>query len=274
MARIGTNIAYGGKVPVELLAELGVAVVRVVAHQTAEDFGYFDQLKRRKVDIILTFARECFDGFGEMEVRSGFPTPETQVAAFREYLRRYGGHIYAWQIGNEPDAEAGSLSSWIMPHSYLNGMLLRARETLGANKYIIGPGLCSGNPDWIRGMDLRLVNAIAIHPYGQGTPDFPSPFGFDGNIAVLLDRYQAVLNDMGESAKHKHVTEFGGQSSELGEKGQADYVQALGRWFRQTDKVGDAVQFCVSDWMVPSFGITKNDDAWTRKPAFQCLKPG
>jgi hypothetical protein len=280
MARLGTNVAYGGEVRVGFLAELGVSVVRVVAHRDAQDFEYFDRLKERGIDVVLTFARESFDGFGEMDPRSGFPLAETQRAAFAEYLRRYGGHIYAWQIANEADAAAGSESSWVMPHSYLNGLLARARETLGRDKYIIGPGLCSGNPEWLRRMDLSAVNGVAIHPYGKGTEDYPSPYNPDRDPALdhfetvgqMLDRYRAVLDDMGGRDLHLHVTEFGSRADELGERRQAEHIEALCRWFRATDKVGDAIQFCATGWMVEPFGLTERDDPWTHRPAFECMQ--
>jgi hypothetical protein len=254
-------------VPIDILEQLGISVVRVPACRSANDRGYFEQLRKRHINIIVTCTRESFDEFGAMDERTGYPAPETQVAAFAEYVHRYGEQVYAWQIGNEPDG-GSKATSWSMPRAYLNGLMRRARETLGQNAYLIGPGLVSGSAEWIRGMDLRWIDAIAIHPYGRGTPDYPSPVGLTGDIGQILDSYQTVLDEMHIVGMGMQVTEFGAQSSELGDLGQADYIEALARWFLPSNKVGNAIQFCLTDWMAPSFGLTRADDSWSRKPAF------
>jgi hypothetical protein len=254
-------------VPIEILEQLGISIVRIPALRSRDDGDYIARLRRRHIDVIVTCTRESFDGFGATNEHRYYPAPETQVAAFAEYGRRYGGQVYGWQIGHEPDG-GSKAGSWPMPWVYLNGLMRRARETLGQHAYLIGPGLVSGNAEWIRGLDLRWIDALAIHPYGQGTVDYPSPIGLASDIGRLFDAYQSVLDEMHVVGMDLQVTEFGAQSGVLGDLGQAAYIEALARWLRSSGRVGNAIQFCLTDLMAPTFGLIRADETWSPKPAF------
>ena len=247
MARIGVNVPSDGSVELESLQDLGVTRVRIVARRAFDLRDYLGRLASHGIRTILVIARESVEDF---------PTWEEALAHYAA-LYRDAPQILI-QVGNEWDHE--SRSSWTLDHGTLNYLLWQAREAFGPRAYLILGGAASGDPDALRGVDLRFVNAIAIHPYGRGTPDYASPYGF-GSVDELLDRYQAVLRSMGFGHIHKHVTEYGADAQELGEDTQAEYIAALTRYFRDTDKVGDAILFCMCDHcMVPGFGLQRGDE--------------
>lgn len=122
--------------------------------------------------------------------------------------------IHFFQMGNEPDLVSDS-SSTQSKQAFTND-LFWAREWLDTwrptglpKRYIIAGGLASGNPDWLKGVDLSPVDAIAVHPYGQRADGLPQAgWGF-GEMRELLKRYQAVTD------KPLWVTEFGAKHSEI-----------------------------------------------------------
>lgn len=75
------------------------------------------------------------------------------------YATQYAETLDAWQIGNESD-QVGD-SSWTMRPTELNRLLKAFRAAL-PERYIVGPGMASGQPYHY---DTRLVDAQAIHPY-------------------------------------------------------------------------------------------------------------
>lgn len=63
MAQLGVKVAAGGLIPVPVLSELGVRVVRLVANPSLNDFTYLDQLRRAGIRRWLILASESFSGF-------------------------------------------------------------------------------------------------------------------------------------------------------------------------------------------------------------------
>ncbi len=174
------------------------------------------------------------------------------------YADRYGDVLDAWQIGNESDHV--SPSSWTLSHSELNWLLLEFRQRL-ERAFIVGPGLVSGDAEWARGIDLRLINALAVHGYGQ------RPYGSDhdwdglpGNFGViteLFDRYASVI----QGSKSIWATEFGLSTTETSELMQARYIGETVKTLNEymSSRGGVAFAFCMGDWMVPEFGLYRAD---------------
>src|SRR5690242_7186341 len=125
MAALGTNIKADGSSPVDDLAKLGVACVRIVATPEVNLSNYFAALADNDIRVWLVFARESFAGFGPMR-EDGQPTFETLAAGMAEYADRYAGQIARFEVGNEPDHVSDS--SWTMPQAYFERLLFTARD--------------------------------------------------------------------------------------------------------------------------------------------------
>src|SRR5207237_8767741 len=75
------------------------------------------------------------------------------------------------QCINEPDAAPGSPSSDVMTQGELLGYLEAVSGAFPDSVAIIGPGLCSGQPEWWNWELNFYVDAIAVHPYGKSPRD-------------------------------------------------------------------------------------------------------
>ncbi|MFN8632345.1 MAG: hypothetical protein U0893_00715 [Chloroflexota bacterium] len=227
MGRIGTNISYGGGIPITGLQSLGISAVRVVAHKPEDDTAYFEQLRQAGIRIWLTMASESFAGF------------DNWPDAFDEYRRRYFSLVDWWEAGNEPDIVSDS--SWTLAPGTYERLLLTARDRLGPDAKISAGGLASGLPGWLAGdepewvnrfrshelkvtsalahydwnehnkpVNLDWVNGIAIHPYGQspGLPFPESQGGPFGRVDHKVREYRDWL-DAHRPDKSLHITEWG-----------------------------------------------------------------
>lgn len=106
----------------------------------------------------------------------------------------YDGLLSAVSIINEPDALPGSVSSDVMSQDELLGYVLDARRAFRTVP-LLGPGLCSGNPDWWTDRLNGSVDGLCLHPYLE-TPD---------TIGAFLERYRKWDQPL-------WVTEFGRQN--------------------------------------------------------------
>jgi hypothetical protein len=117
----------------------------------------------------------------------------------------------------------------------------------------------------LRDLYLDPLYAIAVHPYGQAPTrewDLPGPnFGYVGD---LLDAYQALLPE----GKQLWVTEYGANENELGKDVYTRYVAGMTRALKELH-VPYAFHFCLSDEMVPRFGLLS---AGTEKAAYGLFK--
>lgn len=154
---------------------------------------------------------------------------QRNISRFRDL---YSGRVNAIQIGNEPDHE--SPSSWTMTPRDLNRLLVTARGVFGPDKLLIGPGLVSGQPSWASLVDWSPVDAICIHPYAKdpGTPDLDN----------LLDGYRL-------HGKPLWVTEYHART------------RGMAAALRDDRRVRVALAFCMTDRMVPGFGLLEDQAA-------------
>ena len=170
----------------------------------------------------------------------------------REINIRWWGNILPgvthWQIGNEADHH--SPSSWTLTEAEFSTLLRHAREAL-PHAYLIAGGMVSGQPDYLDGVDLSPVDAIAVHPYGQrpnGWPDKSWGFGW---AAELLSRYTRFLKPIWVTEYGGPLADFGGDSAKRGR-----YYGAMTETCASFGpNIGAAFPFKYEDAGVPGFGI-------------------
>lgn len=244
MSSLGINVPLTGEVSPDQIAALGASWVRVVAHPEYDLSAYFEALRARGIRVLLVLARE-----------SG--------GDYAHHARRYDGLVTAVAVGNEPDADPSSVSSWIMsPYEWV--ALGRAVRALFTRSTVVAGGLVSGQPGWLAGLDLRWASALCVHPYGK-SPDrrWPHPGWGTGYLGDLLDGYA-------EYGLPLLVSEIGLSAGEVGEDFQAEYLTRLGDYFSTRDDVPAWMWFCLSDTMVPEFGLFRVDGS--EKPSYWAFK--
>jgi hypothetical protein len=247
-AALGMNVDAIGTYRAADLAAAGVKWARLVALPEVNAIFYLDELRDAGINTLLVLASESFHN-----------APWDEMC--REYAHRYHGRIDAVQVANEPDIE--SPSSWTMHPNDLNRLLGYARDAF-RQTILVGPGLASGQPQWVENIDLSLIDALGVHPYGQNVPNWgESPYGFDGHIGLLLNGYQR------SSGKPLWVTEWGANANELGEERAAEYVEYMLDYLRDRVDVATAFYFCWHSRMVPKFGLLREDDS--RSPSYDAF---
>jgi hypothetical protein len=168
--------------------------------------------------------------------------------AVTQYYQDY--YITAFQVGNEPDLE--SPSSWTMAPEEWNELCWAVREVVNdfgrPDILVIGGGLASGHPEYLDGLDLSCLDAIAVHPYGRAPSGYHGPGAGFGSLSDLLWSYSS------QYGPPVWVTEFGARSDEIGFMNQATYLRLMAKDLARNE-VPVACQFCVDDSMVFGYGM-------------------
>lgn len=236
--KVGANVDRRGSYDV---AELATAHVKVVRLPLLPDFDARPWMMRCRETGLEIMAVIDSDSVAGQEWADAAAT----------YARKYADLVNYWQPGNEPDHE--SPSSWTLAPADLNRLLRVFRDAL-PDAYLIGPGLVGGEAKvrYLDGVDLSLVDAIALHPYGRRpAPDWPNPTWGTGYVDDLLAIYGRHLN----WSKPFWITEVGLSVSEVSTALQAEYVKQMFPKLAEWKTVG-ALWFCWSDWMgVPKYGL-------------------
>lgn len=150
----------------ELAHDHGMAVIIVVAHESIRfpPAGY-------------TFDDPEYDG----DERSAY---QRAADFYVPIFARPTVDVDFWQVGNESDGDpAINHESWCMEPADLNSLLgawvpaIRARRE---DAFILGPGLVTGQPDYLDHINLTGLSALCPHPYAQ-TPE---------TVESLLDGYR------------------------------------------------------------------------------------
>lgn len=221
MSLLGINVAGRAEYSPADIAGLGARWARCVAYPGVDIRSWIQGCHDRGVKVLLVLASESIG-----------QAPNGWGPKIADFADRYGTLVDAWQVGNESDHV--SPSSWTMSYEDLNRMLKTARTALGASAYLVGPGMASGDPNWLRGVDLRPVDAIAVHPYAKdpGT----------AQLRDMLDGYLAYGKPLWITEYHAHTL------------GMAAYLKV-----QQSIQV--ALAFCYSDQMVKGFGMIEDPRA-------------
>jgi hypothetical protein len=204
-----------------------------------------------------------------------------------ELVRRYGSVMDAVQFFNEPDSPGGT-HGWPLPiYDLCKGIEAVVPAWSGITKY--GPGLSNSKPWYLDEIDWKSLglDGIACQGlYGRWpTEEFrDEPACRFGSAPELLDRFCTRAEDQGLLVI---VSEWGYKDWEVpghvfswseweqdrgrasaastGDK-HADIIGAMARLLRQDKRLAMAFHFCISDRMVPGFGLQKSNDE--AKPAY------
>lgn len=220
MAYLGVNVASRGEYDPAWVRETTLATfLRFVALPDFDARSYIDRARSSGLSILLILARESF------------VADDISEDTIAEYYGRHGNSVF-WQVGNEPDHVSGS--SWTMSQADFSNLLRMARNVMGPSAYITGGGLVSGNPNWLQGVDLSPVNAIACHPYAKDpwTPE----------LETLVSGYAAYGYPLWASEYHART---------LG----------MAQCLRDDSRFQGAIAFCLTDEMVPGFGMLEYQPA-------------
>lgn len=254
-SRIGINIPGDGTVDPDELASLGAKWVRFIAAPHIDtDFlkEYISKLHKKDIKILLLIVMESLENMDFSK-------------SARMYAERYGapGIIDAWQLGNEPDDMSG-IWSWPLEKEKFARLMWSFRDAM-PDVYLVAGGLDSGQPHWLEGVNLDWVNAVAIHPYGQGLPGWPSFYGFPGHIGLLIKRYKPYIKD-----KPIWITEWGINHYHFGEAIANEYIIRMMEYFGESEDVERHFLFCFTDRMDNGFGLKRLDGSL--RPAYVSYK--
>ncbi len=232
---IGLNFPADMRLAPQFGAMLGARWIRVVLLPDVDLTPWITDAHARGLKVLGVIAREST--LDDM----GYPS----LAVL--YGGRYAGLIDAIQCGNESDHE--SPSSWTMAQGDLNDLLAAFNREF-PDTTIVGPGLASGNPHYLDAVDLDLVDAIAVHPYGRwpNNGDWSELPGGFGSIAELLDQYRYHNRPI-------WITELGVSTHQVSEEFQARYVEECLKSLKLRTDVPVVTWFCADDAMVEEFGL-------------------
>lgn len=269
-ADVAINGTGDGEISPTSLRNIGSRWVRLVLLERFDLRPYIDACRAQGVKVLGAVARESLgiagpaerwtfndwiDSLGEAHRLTDSP-PESLNGemSFDEaaelYEDRYGDKLDAWQVGNESDHV--SPSSWTLAPDDVNRLATAFRGRLPMKK-IVGPGLVSGDPGYIRGLDLRLFDGLAVHGYGQRPGGSANDWGeLPGNFGVLgdlFDRYKDEMRAMGRVLPI-WATEIGVSTHEVSEEFQARYCGAIMNAIKARSDTVAGFWFCLGDWMV------------------------
>lgn len=172
-------------------------------------FNFFDPVieayNRLGVKIILVMGHEMYgEGAGwvwpQMNSESWKAFRPQFVAVADKVIRRYGNKIHAYEIWNEGDVGPNNPSAVAFPPAdyapLLNSVSNTVRTFAEKSKVVLGGLVNSVNvsAQYVKTVKSTLgklpVDAIGVHPYGQGSPNDKTVFSRFGDI----DNYVKVMN--------------------------------------------------------------------------------
>lgn len=191
LSGIGINVAPDSIYPVSEVAAIGARWARRAVRPQVDLTEYISQAHQNQIRVLAVIDKESIK---EMSWKG----------AALMYAQTYPQVDY-WQIGNEPDDQHGR-ASWTMEDEEYERLLRVFHEAL-PYKHLVAAGLSSGDPNYPKDIDLDLVSSIAVHPYGQGTPTLPSPYGHPDHVGTLINRYRKyykklIISEWGVNHDH------------------------------------------------------------------------
>jgi hypothetical protein len=274
VARLGMNVDTAGWADASQIAAAGARWVRIVAAQQDHKGGPIDQrpflqaCKDSRLKVLLVIASESLHpgNWGQEADRY-----------IGWYADRYSGLFDAVQVGNEPDGSEGA--SWIMTPDDLNWLLMVARTIL-PDAFLVGPGLSSGQPNWMHLIDTTKLNAVAAHPYGKIMRGWePSVPGWGtGYVDQFIKDYKDVINQINPGLEF-WITEYGAPAAELGRAvptggnpgGQGEYVWEVTAHLKGASAVDKAFHFSWFDFQNPAWRPGLLDEHGNAKPALEAF---
>lgn len=145
------------------------------------------------------------------------------------------------QLGNEPDLE--SPSSWTLEPKALNALLKGARS-IWPQSLLVGPGMAGGDAAYLDDIDLSLVDAVAVHPYGRRSSGLT--FDADPGWAQVYQPIEPLLDSYRSYKKPIWVTEFGAPRRDfISAQDRLVYYTTLNYYF-STHDIPVALAFCLA----------------------------
>ena len=240
----------GGVSPTEIL-DTGARWVRFSADQRHRQAEYARDCHRAGLKVFVTLDSDSMINFGTID----------QMAAY--YANTFTGWIDAIGIGNEPDGTGAESSR--EGYNTLHAKARALRREFGTTTVLVGPGLVSGDPGWLDGFDLSLVDAIDVHLYASAPPDWQDKM--TGYVDDKLHRYRVKLEELGQPGMPIYMSEIGISSDETGELRQAEYCLDMMTWADASGLVM-ACWFAYHDWA--GFGMVRDDGS--PKPAYDAFR--
>ncbi len=265
------------------LSDLGSKWLRV-EFQTKSDFTAAKNLYKKELQRVNAAGMKSLLIVG-YALEAGKPnSTQTDPAAWDKYFDGFfkkleeivpllDAQVDAWQIWNESDMPYNPGYDPGVPANIFGKKLVKAAQIIKkySTKPIVAAGMGAGlfsyydNMVKAAGKDWTLIDAAALHPYGQRAPnDFPKiDWGF-GNMKSLFDVYLQLGHN-----KPLWISEIGirGVSADQ----QAQYVENV---YKLAETYGDRVPkvfwFCWSDGMVSEYGL--KDAADKSKKAYERFK--
>lgn len=226
----------------ERIAASGARVVRMVLTPDFDLRPYIAWCRALRVEVLPVVVRESLPGWDPSWFYPDY------LKALTEHYETLGKNVLWIQVGNEPDlSNELSPSSWEMSAAALNE-LLRAAHDLWPTTTLIGPGLASGDANYVLNVDRSLFHAIAVHCYGRVAPGSPLPVEYQP-IEPLIQSYSQYGMPL-------YITEFGAPARDFDDQeSRARYYVDIARYLSTRPDVHMALAFCLDDTMVPEFGL-------------------
>lgn len=244
----------------DALAASGTPSIRCTYHPDtpiSDGREWLQDLRARGISVLMVLDNDTHFWEAPQQWRDG-------IARARN---TYGDLVDVWQVCNEPDAgwipgpdcptleerAANHPSSWVMSQAELSDRLKVARQVLGQNAVIIGPGLSSGHAGWAAGdpdngippVDWSSVDMLGVHAYLK----LPGSL----ELMAMLAAYAAYGWPLA-------ITEYDATT------------QGMHTWMAAN--MGAAWAFCWSNAMHPQHGLIERPDAYAEfKAANQITEP-
>lgn len=272
-ALAGINVAGRAEYAPSVLRQAGVRIARCPLYIDTNISPWLDRCDDCSISTIVICGSEMLTDFEDQWPARFDLVAERYLPSVPGEMRR--GPTY-FQIGNEPDADPRSVSSWIMSQSRLNRLLRLAQQKLATRgARLLGPGLCSGQPSWANGVEWERTVGIAAHPYGKhpGAWWRGADWGTGDGIA-LINAYAELARAY---RRELFVTEFGWQTTgdgALSEELQGEYYGVMLTAYRTlqsedgSDILSAVIPFCWEDEMVTGFGLK---DHGRLKPSYHAF---
>jgi hypothetical protein len=171
---VGLNAGHGGleDLPPATARAWGAKLYRWPLHARIDPLPTIRACRAAGIEPLPVLVRESFEDAGRV------------VKTLHSWRDEIGDELNMLQVCNEPDGTtAGEGASWVMSQAELNIWLGEARYRFPRPRFtLIGPGLISGQPGWLQGVNVGLLDALAPHPYAKE----PNTLALDR----LLDGYR------------------------------------------------------------------------------------
>lgn len=157
----GDDVIFGINTPTTTMANTlrlhrsGSSIVRQVATAQPSLPAWITSYRAEDQAILLVLANES---------KESCPDPVNWI---EWYAQKYAGQIYAVQVWNEPDGPHGGTSAPLDP-VVLNEYIRRTRASFRLYNHeclIVGPGLITGQPQYVTNIQTQYLDALAVHPY-------------------------------------------------------------------------------------------------------------